>query len=525
MDNIGGVILYAGSSSNSSSPGPSSPSSGYQTQSPCSQASSPAEVPFTEIGVLKNRGGGGSPQLVFQFPEGGGAEWPQQRFGIVSVGSGNAGKTGTSNSFSHQHSNNNHNKLAANKHCGIASTLTSGWDGAALHCVWRRCLRIPLRGPRLRGVQAVRFGRIPKREKQRLLDEMQSYMSSLGKSAAMDIDSSPSPEDSQSEEAIRAISRAYRDIFVTGRDRLGKKEEEGEEPNDCNHNPCPALNPHTHCQGYPPCPRCAARDNKPAGLVNNNHYGYRAPPPETSSSNQGQQQSEAPPTHSLSANHNSNVARGSGGQSLCPWAMSGRVKVLACPLNASPFSEPGRSTQQVWEDFSRCFTPAVTEVVEFAKSIPGFQQLSQQDQIMLLKAGTFQVLMVRFSSLFDPREQAVTFLDGRTYPLPELRALGMGPLLVSMLEFSGRLGALELQADETALFMAVVLLSADRSGVLDVGPVDRLQESLTHSLRFLITQNHPQDPELLSKLLLRLPELRTLNQQHCEKLLAFHIEP
>lgn len=33
---------------------------------------------------------------------------------------------------------------------------------------------------------AVRFGRIPKREKQRLLDEMQSYMNSLNESAAID---------------------------------------------------------------------------------------------------------------------------------------------------------------------------------------------------------------------------------------------------------------------------------------------------------------------------------------------------
>lgn len=32
------------------------------------------------------------------------------------------------------------------------------------------------------------------------------------------------------------------------------------------------------------------------------------------------------------------------------------------------------------------------EVVEFAKGIPGFQELSQYDQVMLLKSGTFQVM-------------------------------------------------------------------------------------------------------------------------------------
>ena len=41
---------------------------------------------------------------------------------------------------------------------------------------------------------AVRFGRIPKREKQRLLDEMQSYMNSLNESAPMEMGVSPPPD-------------------------------------------------------------------------------------------------------------------------------------------------------------------------------------------------------------------------------------------------------------------------------------------------------------------------------------------
>lgn len=63
----------------------------------------------------------------------------------------------------------------------------------------------------------------------------------------------------------------------------------------------------------------------------------------------------------------------------------------ACPLNSCPVAPASRSSQEVWESFSQCFTPAVKEVVEFAKSIPGFQTLSQHDQVMLLKSGTFQV--------------------------------------------------------------------------------------------------------------------------------------
>lgn len=166
----------------------------------------------------------------------------------------------------------------------------------------------------------------------------------------------------------------------------------------------------------------------------------------------------------------------------------------ACPLNSCPVAPASRSSQEVWESFSQCFTPAVKEVVEFAKSIPGFQNLSQHDQVMLLKSGTFQVclfeydlclwgfsfyisfsldaelllfcwqvLMVRFCSLFDPKERTVTFLNGHTYSLASLRALGMGSLLDSMFDFSEKLGSLGLEPDEMALFMAVVLVSAGKS--------------------------------------------------------------
>lgn len=72
--------------------------------------------------------------------------------------------------------------------------------------------------------------------------------------------------------------------------------------------------------------------------------------------------------------------------------------------------------------------------------------------------------MVRFCSLFDPKERTVTFLNGQTYSLASLRALGMGSLLDAMFDFSEKLGSLGLEPDEMALFMAVVLVSAGKIG-------------------------------------------------------------
>lgn len=60
-------------------------------------------------------------------------------------------------------------------------------------------------------------------------------------------------------------------------------------------------------------------------------------------------------------------------------------------MNMSAYVDPQKSGHEVWEEFSQSFTPAVREVVEFAKKIPGFRDLSQHDQVSLLKAGTFEV--------------------------------------------------------------------------------------------------------------------------------------
>lgn len=70
-----------------------------------------------------------------------------------------------------------------------------------------------------------------------------------------------------------------------------------------------------------------------------------------------------------------------------------------------------------------------------------------------------------------------------------------------------------------------VLFLSDRSGISDVGAVEQLQDNLIGALRSIITHRRPDDSSLFPKLLLRLPDLRTLNNHHSEKLLAFHIDP
>ncbi|XP_067385678.1 nuclear receptor subfamily 1 group D member 1-like [Emydura macquarii macquarii] len=542
----GGVILYVGSTAGSS-PTPGSPPGGYLVPSPQhSLPSSLEELTLTEIGPIKPPGSSSpsSPKVAFQFPEGvrypGKGQSPPTQSRVATAKQNSVTSTFTktggmvllckvcgdiASGFHYGvhacegckgffrrsiQQNINYKMCVKNENCMIMRMNRNRCQ----HCRFKKCLAVGM------SRDAVRFGRIPKREKQRLLDEMQSYMNSLNE-APMDVglgpegEAPPSP-DAQEEEAIGAISRAYHDIFVSGQDRRGKRAEPYPSLSyaDQQLNNSYAYGPYEsaplHLSSYGACPQEAPgyMDNGPRRFGNDIYQAQQA-------------------GYLANAGHypafEYGYSKGSP-QRTCPWR-SATSRGIACPLNASPYCTNGKSSQQVWEEFSQCFTPAVKEVVEFAKSIPGFQALCQQDQVMLLKAGTFQVLMVRFSSLFNPKEKVVTFLSGETYSLCSLRTMGMGCLLDAMFEFSEKLGSLGLDAQEMALFMAVVLVSADRSGISDVDAVEILQETLIRALRTLVTKKHPDDSTLFPKLLLRLPDLRTLNNQHSEKLLAFRIDP
>lgn len=423
-------------------------------------------------------------------------------------------------------------------------------------CRFKKCLSVGM------SRDAVRFGRIPKREKQRMLAEMQSAMNMANKQMnghyhgevptpvhqqqpptlslapcpqppppslqpspsgsfqecfsqfpqQLTPPRSPSPE-GKVEDVIGLVARAHKEIFIYAHDKLNQPGH----PLNCNNNMLTWENNHSatgyHVNGVN---TAYHRDNNATGGLKN---GFHAAHYSSWHVNGCHQNNTSGHRMCPTNMHDS----GTSGPQGCHWRRT-KDELLACPMNMHPHGRSGRSVQEIWEDFSLSFTPAVREVVEFAKHIPGFRDLSQHDQVTLLKAGTFEVLMVRFASLFNVKEQTVTFMSGATYSLEELRGMGMGELLNSMFEFSEKLGSLILTEEELGLFTAVVLVSADRSGMENTASVEQLQETLIRALRALILKNQPSETSRFTKLLLKLPDLRTLNNMHSEKLLSFRVD-
>ncbi|KAM3842316.1 nuclear receptor ROR-alpha A-like, partial [Diretmus argenteus] len=173
----------------------------------------------------------------------------------------------------------------------------------------------------------------------------------------------------------------------------------------------------------------------------------------------------------------------------------------------------------MWQLCAIKVTEAIQYVVEFAKRIDGFMELCQNDQIVLLKAGSLEVVLVRMCRAFDTQSNTVYF-DGK-YAGPDVfKALGCDDLIMSVFDFTKSMCSLYLSEDEIGLFSAFVLLSADRCWLQEKLKVEKLQQKTKLALQHVLQKNQREDG-VLTKLICKVSTLRALCSRHAENLSAF----
>ncbi|XP_064354886.1 nuclear receptor ROR-gamma [Dromaius novaehollandiae] len=176
-----------------------------------------------------------------------------------------------------------------------------------------------------------------------------------------------------------------------------------------------------------------------------------------------------------------------------------------------------KSTEEMWERCACRITEAIQHVVEFAKRMGGFMELCQNDQIVLLKAGAMEVVLVRMCRAFNSDNRTV-FFEGK-FAGPELfKSLGCPELVGSIFDFAHGLCSLHFSESEVALFTALVLINAGRPWLQERAKVARLQADLEVAFRLLLRKTHREG------ILAKLPpkgRLRALCSQHVEELQAF----
>ncbi|XP_030043647.1 nuclear receptor ROR-gamma [Microcaecilia unicolor] len=173
--------------------------------------------------------------------------------------------------------------------------------------------------------------------------------------------------------------------------------------------------------------------------------------------------------------------------------------------------------EEMWERCAWRITEAIQYVVEFAKRVDGFMTLCQNDQIVLLKAGAMEVILVRMCRAFNCENNTV-FFEGK-YAGPEIfHSLGCGDLISSIFSFSQALSEVQLTEQEIALFSALLLMNANHPWIQEKGKVTRLQCDLTTAFKQLL-KTHCREG-----ILAKLPSkgrLRSLCQEHVNRVRLF----
>uniref|UniRef100_A0A673XRF1 Nuclear receptor subfamily 1, group H, member 3 n=1 Tax=Salmo trutta TaxID=8032 RepID=A0A673XRF1_SALTR len=197
-----------------------------------------------------------------------------------------------------------------------------------------------------------------------------------------------------------------------------------------------------------------------------------------------------------------------------------RPKVTPWPQSQDPQNREVR--QQRFAHFTELAIMSVQEIVDFAKQLPGFLELTREDQIALLKTSTIEVSH-RFSSvLLFPLIFSNRFVKvGNTV----ITNAGLQLEFINpIFEFSKGMNDLHLDEAEYALLIAINIFSADRPNVQDHELVERLQQPYVDALRSYIMIKRPNDHLMFPRMLMKLVSLRTLSSVHSEQVFALRLQ-
>ncbi|KAL7286503.1 ecdysone receptor isoform X2 [Trichogramma pretiosum] len=155
-------------------------------------------------------------------------------------------------------------------------------------------------------------------------------------------------------------------------------------------------------------------------------------------------------------------------------------------------------------------------IVEFAKRLPGFDKLRHEDKIVLLKACSSEVMILRMARKYDNQTDSIIFANNQAYSRDSYTLAGIGNIIDDLLHFGRLMYSMQVNNAEYALLTAIVIFS-DRPNVSEGWKVEKIQEIYLNALKaYVESWRKPKASAMFAKLLSVLTELRTLGNQNSE---------
>ncbi|KAK5864220.1 hypothetical protein PBY51_001180 [Eleginops maclovinus] len=176
------------------------------------------------------------------------------------------------------------------------------------------------------------------------------------------------------------------------------------------------------------------------------------------------------------------------------------------------------------QQFYELLTSSMEVVRRWSQSIPGFSEFCSEDRELLLESAFLELFILRLAYRSDPDLEKLVFCNGVVLHRAQC-VRGFGDWIDSILEFSQSLHRMKLDVSSFSCLTALVLI-ADRHGLKEPKRVEDLQNQLITSLKDHLSGcgSDSLQPHYLSRLLGKLPELRTLCTQGQQRIFYLKLE-
>lgn len=203
------------------------------------------------------------------------------------------------------------------------------------------------------------------------------------------------------------------------------------------------------------------------------------------------------------------------------------------------------SKSQLYTELAEKLTNCVQQIIDFAKMVPGFLQLLQDDQISLLKSGSYGMMLLYAAQAYIPERNCFVYnnqvlsvdalLNGASSSTGTL-ALDDDEryFIQENLEFIRQLKHFNLSSTETAILSAIILFNPENMNLNDLKTIHHTHQKFIEILRMDMENNRNsctttssslEKQQMLQQLLnLITVNVRRLTQSHFDLIKNFKIK-